>query len=62
MWLDENKTIFLSDEGKVHFRRDNPDITIESELYLQITLRRNTASQSSTPELREYALLGATYN
>jgi hypothetical protein len=61
MWLNTDKTIFLSDEGKVHFRRENTDVTIESELYLQITLRRNTASQVSTPELREYALLGATY-
>jgi hypothetical protein len=61
MWLDTNKTVFLSDEGKVYFKRQNPDVTIESKLYLQITLRRNTASQSSTPELYEYALLGASY-
>jgi hypothetical protein len=61
MWLDVDKTIFLSNEGQVHFIRVNPDVTIDSELYLQITLRRNTASQVSTPELYEYALLGAAY-
>jgi hypothetical protein len=62
VWMDTDNTMFLSDGGRVYFRRDNPDVTIESELYLQITLRRNTASQSTSPELREYALLGATYN
>lgn len=61
MWLDSNKTVFLSNEGKVYFKRENPDVTIESKLYLQITLRRNTASQSSTPELYEYALLGTSF-
>lgn len=61
MWLDSGKTIFLSNEGKVYFKRQNPEVTVDSNLYLQITLRRNTASQSSTPELYEYALLGASY-
>lgn len=61
MWMDSSKTVFLSDEGKVYFKRENPDVTIESKLYLQITLRRNTASQSSTPKLYEYALLGASF-
>lgn len=62
MWMDEEKTIFLSDGGRVNFRRENPDVTIQSEVYLQITLRRNVASQATTPELNEYAVLGATYN
>jgi len=62
IWLDKEKTVFLTNEGRVYFRRGNPDATIESELYLQITLRRNTASQSYTPVLNEYAVLGATYN
>jgi hypothetical protein len=61
VWLDKNKTVFLSNAGRVYIRRDNPDINIDSELYLQITMRRNTASHSSTPRLDEYALLGATY-
>ena len=61
VWLDHDKNIFLSEGGRVYFRRDNSDVTIESELYLQVTMRRNAASQSSTPELDEYALLGATY-
>jgi hypothetical protein len=62
VWLDNDKTMFLSQGGQVYFRRGNPDVTIDSELYLQITLRRNTALQSSSPELNEYALLGAIYN
>lgn len=62
IWLDKDKTIFLSEGGRVNFRRKNPDVTIESEVYLQITLRRNDASRTTTPELNEYAILGATYN
>jgi len=62
VWLDKEKTAFLSNGGRVRFNRDNPDVTIESEIYLQITLRRNSASRSTSPELDEYAILGATYN
>ena len=61
VWLDKNQTVSLGENGRACFRRDNPDISIDSELYLQITMRRNTASQFSTPELDKYALLGATY-
>lgn len=62
LWLDTDKTIFLSHKGRVNFRRDNLDAKIISDIYLQITLRRNIASQSKSPELLEYAVLGATYN
>jgi hypothetical protein len=61
VWLDKDKTTFLGEGGRVYFRRENPDVTIESKLYLQATLRRNAASQKITPELREYAILGALY-
>jgi hypothetical protein len=61
VWLDENKLVFLSEGGRVYFRRENPDVTVTSEIYLQITMRRNTASQYSCPYLDEYAVLGATY-
>jgi hypothetical protein len=61
VWLDPHKKIFLSDEGRAYVRRDNPDMDITSKIYLQVTLRRNVAEQSSTPELHEYAVLGATY-
>lgn len=62
VWLDKDRNVFLSSDGRIHFRRISSDVTIESEIYLQITLRRNVASRSSTPILKEYAILGATYN
>lgn len=62
IWLNKDKDIFLSDNGRVNFLKENPDVTIDSEIYLQITLRRNAASKSTSPVLKEYALLGAKYN
>ena len=62
LWLDSNKTIFLAHEGRVHFLKKDLDVTIDSDIYLQVTLRRNLASQASSPELLEYAVLGAVYN
>lgn len=62
LWLDVDKNIFLSDSGRVNFKQDNLDVKIDSNIYLQITLRRNMASQSTSPELLEYAVLGATYS
>lgn len=62
LWLDNNKSIFLTDGGRVNLIRQNPDVNIQSEIYLQITLRRNSASRTTTPTLNEYAVLGATYN
>ena len=61
VWLDADKLIFLSEGGRAYFRQENPDVAVTSEIYLQITMRRNTASQYSCPYLDEYALLGATY-
>lgn len=61
VWLDRDKTIYLGSKGRVYIRREDPDISIDSDLYLQITLRRNMPSQSSTPELYQYALLSASY-
>jgi len=61
VWLDTNKLAFLSEGGRVYFRRENADVSVSSEIYLQITMRRNTASQYSSPYLDEYAVLGATY-
>ena len=61
LWLDTDKTISLSHGGRVNFRRENLDVIIKSDIYLQITLRRNIATQSKSPELLEYAVLCATY-
>ena len=62
LWLDKDKTAFLNKDGRVHFQRKDPDVTIESDIYLQITLRRNKASQSSSSELYEYAVLATSYD
>jgi len=62
VWLDADKTVYLENGGRVYFKREDPDVTIDSEIYLQITLRRNKASQASTPELYEYAVLAASYD
>jgi len=62
VWLDADKTVYLNNDGRVSFEQADPDVTIESDIYLQITLRRNKASQSSTPELYEYAILAASYS
>lgn len=66
LYLDKDKTVSLYRDGKersirVHFERTNPDVTIESEIYLQVTLRRNKTSQSSSPELNKYTVLVANY-
>jgi len=62
VWMNKEKTLFLSDNNHILFNKENLDVTIDSEMYLQITLRRNSASQSVSPILKEYAILGATYN
>jgi hypothetical protein len=61
VWLDTEKTIYLSDKGRVIFRRDDLDKIITSDIYLQITLRKNTSISSISPELLEYGILGTTY-
>ena len=61
VWLDAEKTIYLTDGSRVQFKNEDPDEQLESKLYLQITLRRNEASQSASPELNEYAVLAANY-
>jgi hypothetical protein len=61
VWLDEDKTISLYSDGRVHIRPENPDTIVESDIYLQVTLRRNTSTQSSSPELYEYAILSSSY-
>jgi len=62
VYLDVDKTVYLDKDGRVHFKQEDPDVTIESDIYLQVTLRRNKASQVSTPELYEYAILAASYD
>ncbi len=61
VWLDSDKTVSLSREGRVFFRKENFNALTESEIYLQITLRRNLASQTTSPALHEYAILSASY-
>ena len=62
IWLDKNETVSLQKDGRIHFKRNDPDATITSDIYLQITLRRNTPSQSVSPELYKYSVLAASYD
>jgi len=62
VWLDSDQTVSLDKGGRVCFREQDHDVTIDSEIYLQVTLRRNKSSQDTTPELYEYAVLAASYN
>ena len=62
VYLDQDRTVFLNKNGRVHFTRKDADVTVESDIYLQITLRRNKASQATSPVLYEYALLATNYN
>jgi antitoxin component HigA of HigAB toxin-antitoxin module len=61
VWLDKEKTIFLSNNSKVNFYRDDLNIDIDSDIYLQITLRRNILSPSTSPIINEYTVLSASY-
>jgi hypothetical protein len=60
VWMDIDKLSFLGEDGRVYFKKD-PERSVSSDVYLQVTLRRNTASRRETPELLEYSLLGARY-
>ena len=62
VWLDTDKTVYLNQNGLVCFNRSDPDVTIESDIYLQITLRRNSSSQAISPELYEYVVLASSYD
>jgi hypothetical protein len=62
VWLDSDKTVYLTNGGKVYFKQSDPDVTIESDIYLQITLRRNKISQETSPELYEYSILASSYD
>jgi hypothetical protein len=61
LWLDIDKTISLHADGRVQFRQENSDTIVSSDIYLQVTLRRNVSSSSSSPELIEYAVLASSY-
>jgi hypothetical protein len=61
LYLDSEQLISMNREGKVYFAQENPNIDIQSEVYLQITMRRNLPTVGSSPELDNYVLLGASY-
>jgi len=61
IWLDKDQSIFVVEGGKVYIRKVSDGI-ISSKIYLQVTLRRNAASHSTTPKLLEYAVLGSAYS
>ena len=61
VWLDIEETISLLENGRIQFQNENPDHNLGSAVFLQITLRRNKASKTSSPELNEYVVLAAAY-
>jgi hypothetical protein len=62
VYLDKNRTVRMEEDGKLMFIKDAATaITDRSELFLQISLRRNTASKAFSPEILEFALLVAPY-
>lgn len=61
IWLNKDNTISLADKGHINILK-NENYPIESEIYLQITLRRNQFTRSTTPELYECILLANKYN
>lgn len=62
IYMDDQKTIYMGDDGRLIFQPDLvSDITKTSELYLQVSLRRNTAEKAVSPEVDEFALLVAPY-
>ena len=62
IWLDKDQTAWLTNKGRVRFKQEDPDNTVKSDVYLQVTLRRNKSSQALSPELHEYAVLAAVYS
>jgi hypothetical protein len=62
VYMDTTKTVRMEEDGKLMFVPDNiSQITDSCELYLQITLRRNTSDKILSPEVHEFALLVAPY-
>jgi len=61
IWLDKEETVYIGSNGRIYIKREDFDNSVSSEVYLQITLRRNTPEAFKGPELNEYALLAATY-
>lgn len=62
VYMDQNRTIRMEEDGKLMFIKDAAtQITDISQLFLQITMRRNTASKTISPEINEFALLVAPY-
>jgi hypothetical protein len=61
LYLDSEQLIWMDREGKIYFAQENPNIDVQSEVYLQITMRRNLPAVGSSPELDSYVLLGASY-
>lgn len=61
VWLDKEKQSFLTGNSEIAFLK-NEDYYIESDIYLQITMRRNLSSRASSPKLNEYILLANRYH
>jgi len=60
IFLDKDRNITLIEENKVAIKNTYTQ-PITSNVYLQITLRRNTSLYSLSPEVHEYVILGSSY-
>jgi len=60
VWLNEERTIYMSERGRVRLIKESHGSLI-SDVYLQITLRRNASRQSISPELKEYVVLASNF-
>jgi len=62
VYMDDNKMLYLGEDGKIVFVPDpQTQQTMESDLYVQVTLRRNSPQFALSPEAIEYMLLSAPY-
>ena len=60
--MDAEKTIRMEEDGKLVFVGDPSAQSVSPcDLYLQITLRRNSSNKTLSPEVHEFALLVAPY-
>jgi len=62
VYMDKNKMLYLGEDGKVIFVPDpETGYTSATDLYVQITLKRNSSEIALSPEVLEYMLLSAPY-
>lgn len=62
VYMDSNKMLYMGEDGRIIFVPDpETGLTKKSNLYVQVTLRRNSPQFALSPEVIEYMLLTAPY-